>query len=241
MKVDVPFFENTVRGDLLKQQNVFDTIWLPVTVSYFSEDMLNAYYHYEYHKDGQLKKLRILSPITGDLCASYDYNNHYRDPMTDIIDTIFFEEAIHPFTGEYIRPYRFYYNHHQADSSYFEEYYQVWDDNMWKTGQRTYVHLMDTATVSEFQHHIEVFNQHGQLIEGGKIFLTFNENGTVSEALVVLYDVKVSQYEISYKYVYLYDEEGKCHTRDYYVLKSAGVWKLESKLTNIRGLLKIPL
>jgi hypothetical protein len=196
--------------------------------------MLSLEYKYEYHENGLLKKLSVYSLFTGDLSATYYFNNTYRDPLMDIVDTIFYHGYIHPITGEYYPPRRYYYNHHQVDYSYFEEYYQLWDGEKWKTGQKTYVHLLDTATVSEFQHHIEIFDGSGYLIEGGKTFLAFDDKSNVTEALVELYDMVTNKYKISYKFVYLYDDEGKCHTRDYYAYTSSGSWRLEDKLTKIK-------
>ena len=55
----------------------------------------------------------------------------------------------------------------------------------------------------------------------------------MSEAIAEIYDTIAKQYEISHKYVYLYNEtDGKCSIRNDYNYIS-GKWKLGAKLTNI--------
>jgi len=235
-KVDIPFCnENTFSSNFLKHQTISDTLWLPASgYEIGSSGNRSTNYIYEYHENGLLKKFSIYSAYDGELTSSYDFNNTYIDPLIDIPDTIFFNGYIHPLTGEYRPPRRYYYNHRQADSSYFEEYYQVWDGERWQTGQKIYVHLLDTATVSEFQHHIEIFDGNGRLLEGGKVFLTFDDKGNVMEALTELYDIATNQYKVSFKHTYLYDDEGKCHTRNEYSYTASGTWRIEFKLTNIK-------
>jgi 5-hydroxyisourate hydrolase-like protein (transthyretin family) len=188
---------------------------------------------YEYFENGLLKKYSVYSGETGEVEVIQQFNNTYRDPLMDIVDTIFFNGRIHPVTGEYHPPYRYYYNNRQADSSYFEEYYQIWDGEKWNTEEKTYVHLLDTASVSEFQDHVEIFNRYGQLKEGIKTFLTFDDQGNVIEAFIESYDVASGQYQTSYKAVYLYNEEGKCHTCNFYFYTTSGTWGLMSRFTDM--------
>ena len=128
-KMAIPFYNGSaVRAALLKQQSASDTIWLPAAVNEFRGDGTPlSRYIYEYHKDGLIKKMTCYSTSTGEIEAFVDYNNTHRDPLMDITDTIFLNGYTHPDTGEYHPTHRFYYNHREADSSYWEEYYQEWD------------------------------------------------------------------------------------------------------------------
>ncbi|MDR2971570.1 MAG: hypothetical protein LBU83_06550, partial [Bacteroidales bacterium] len=167
-KVDIPFYSGNAVYEAFHKQTTSDTIWLPASVNYFSNGRFSLRYVYEYHKDGLLKKFTTHDAITGELIAICDLNNTYLDPLTNILDTVFYVGYVHPVTGEYHPPYRYYYNNRQADSLYWEEYYQAWDGDRWKTGQKIqYVHyLPDTATVSEWQHHVERFDGNGVMIDG---------------------------------------------------------------------------
>ena len=233
-KIDVPFYNrDAVRTALLKQQPS-DTIWLPAAVNYFWNDIPSSHYIYEYHEDGFLKKMTMYSAYNGDIEASDDYNNIYRDPLRDIPDTIFTGGYTHPDTGEYYPPIRFYYNHREADSSYWEEYYQEWDGEKWKPAQKAvYVHLLDTLSASELQDHVEYYDVYGNIAEGWKAFFTFDEQGNVTESLVDVYNTSTHQYKPGAKRIYSYDNEGKCHTIDYYLFTS-GTWKLESRFTDMK-------
>jgi hypothetical protein len=222
-KVDLPFYDGGAVRSFLKRQTVSDTLWLPAIVLNQNGKGLSAPDYYEYHENGLLKKVTGYSP-EGDYMGFYSYNNTYIDPLMDVLDTLF-----HNHTDP---PYRCYYNNRQADSSYWEEYYQTWDGEKWNTKEKTYVHLLDTATVSEFQDHIEIFDGNGNITTGQKAFLTFDEQGNVSEAIVEFYDVDTKQYQIAYKYVYLYDENGQCHTRNGYY-SSSGTWKWGNRLADM--------
>jgi len=234
-KIDIPFYDgNAVRSSFLRQPTATDTIWLPAAAHEIgSSGNVSSYYIYEYHENGLLKKVTNYSAYTGDVGVIYECNNTYIDPLMDIPDTIFYNGYV-DFSGEYQPPRRYYYNNRQADSSYWEEYYQVWDEDQWKTGQRIYVHLLDTATVSEFQDHVEYFDGSGRLFQGWKAFLTFEDHDNVSEAIVEIYDISTNQYKVDGKYTYLYNEEGKCHTYNYYAYTSSGTWQLEHKLTDLK-------
>jgi hypothetical protein len=230
-KIDLPFYDgNAVRSSFLKQQTAFDTLWLPVSAHEIWDDGpvdLADRMIYEYHENGLLRKTTGYE-YTGDVYGFGYYNNTYIDPLMDVPDTLFYKQLI---VGQ--PPCRYYYNNHQADSSYYEEYYQVWNGGKWNTEEKTYVHLLDTATVSEFQDHVEVFDRNGNMTKGRKTFLTFDEQGNVIEAITELYDVATKQYEISYKFVYLYDDNGKSHTSEQYS-RAPGTWKLVARLKDIK-------
>ncbi|MCL2510859.1 MAG: T9SS type A sorting domain-containing protein [Bacteroidales bacterium] len=224
-KVDLPFYDGDAVRSFLKRQTDFDTLWLPAYELTWENEYPTERNTYEYHENGLLKKMTGHSP-TGDLLWFYYYNNTYIDPLEDVLDTIFIN-AVSP-------PYRYYYNNRQADSSYWEEYYQVWDGEKWNTEQKTYVHLLDTATVSEFQDHVEIFDRDGNITRGHKAFLTFDEQGNVKEVLIEEYDVSAKQYKVTGKNVYLYDGEGKCHTRNQYLFTTPNIWELGNKLTDMK-------
>ena len=157
-KGNTPFYDgNAVRSSFLKQQTVFDTLWLPVSIHETADNGNTGREIYEYHENGLLKKITGYS-FTGDLVYFACYNNTYIDPLMDVLDTLFIS-----FEGDTLR---YDYNNHQADSSYWEEYYQLWDGKKWNTETKTHVHLLDTATVSEFQDHIEVFDRNGDMKKG---------------------------------------------------------------------------
>jgi hypothetical protein len=237
-KVNIPFYNrNAVRADFLKQQTSSDTIWLPAVVNEFLNGRPSTRFIYEYHENGLLKKFSMydLNTEEENFMGSYDFNNIYCDPLMDILDTIFTNGYVDYDTGEYHPPFRYYYNNRQADSSYWEEYYQEWDGTQWKSAQKTtYVHLLDTATVSEFQDHVEIFDGNGNITRGHKAFLTFDEQSNVREALIEEYKTSIKQYAVTAKNVYLYDDEGKCHTKEQYVPTSSDTWKLNTKLTNMK-------
>jgi len=239
-KVPIPFYDgDAVRAAILKQQPSSDTIWLPASGFWTGGKNGNEYLIsrelYEYHEDGLLKRFTSYHGYTGEMEEYSDYNNTYRDPLMDIPDTIFRSGFTDPETGEYYPPHRYYYNNRQADSSYWEEYYQVWDGDKWDTRKKTYVHLLDTATVSELQDHVqeEYFTGGAHFVDGWKAFFDFDEQGKVTGAIIELYNAASQQYKIAAKNVYLYDDEGKCHTWEQYVY-SAGTWNLFMKLTNIK-------
>ena len=235
-KVNIPFYDgNAVRADFLKRQSSSDTIWLPAVVNFVWNGIPSERYVYEYHKNGLLKKFTTYIAATGEMFTSADYNNIYSDPLVDIPDTVFINGYIHPVTGEYQPPYRYYYNNRQADFSFWEEYYQEWDGNKWSAAQKTiYAHLMDTATVSEFQDHAETYDGYGGITYGHKAFLTFDEQGNVIEALTETYDIPTKKYKVSGKDIYLYDDEGKCHTKEQYIPISSNTWKLNFKFANMK-------
>jgi len=237
-KVDIPFYEgNAIRANFLNRQTISDTIWLPAAVNFFWNGILSERYIYEYHEDGLLKKLTTYNIYTGEekLVGSIDYNNIYSNPLVDIPDTIFNNGYIHPITGEYQPPYRYYYNNRQADSSFWEEYYQEWDEAQWSAAQKTiYAHLMDTVTVSEFQDYAETYDGHGGITYGHKAFLIFDEQGNVIEALTEIYDAYNKKYRTARKDVYLYDDEGRCHTREQYIPISSDTWRLDAKHANMK-------
>ena len=226
LKVDAPFYDgNAVRNSFLKQQTVFDTLWLPVSVQLVSGT--TSHYIYEYNENGLLKKITVYLD-NGDITAWVSCNNTYIDPLVDVTDTIYHEAFM-----DLYPKHRYYYNNRQADSSYWEKYYQLWDGEKWNTESKTYVHLLDTATVSEFQDHIEIFDRNGNIIMGQKASLTFDSQGNVSEAVAEIYDTDTKQYKISLKYVYWYDNNGKCITRNGYYYTDSGTWHLLTKLTDI--------
>jgi len=233
-KVDIPFYDGNAVRNFLNHRTDFDTLWLPAYMYVIVYDTIHSgNYFYEYHENGLLKKLSVFDNYTGNLAYFCSYNNTYRDPEIDIIDTIFYY-AYTDDTGQYHPQRRWYYNNRQADSSYWEEYYQVWDGEKWITEERTYVHLLDTATVSEFQDHIEVLDRNGNLKEYRKTILTFDEKGNVSEAVSDCFDLYNGAYKI--RYVYLYDEEGLCYKRSNYDYTPSGTWHFNSKLTDIKWL-----
>jgi len=229
-KADTPFYNgNAVRNSFLKQQTAFDTLWLPVSIHKTASNGNLARSIYEYDENGLLKKITTYFLPSGEVACLEYYNNTYIDPLVDVTDTIYFER--HENT---IPKCRYYYNNRQADSSYWEEYYQLWDGEKWNTEWKYYVHLLDTATVSEFQDHIEEFDRNGNITRGQKASLTFDNQGNVSEAMVELYDTITKQYKISHKYVYWYDNNGKCITRRDYYYTSSGTWKLWKGFTDIK-------
>ena len=227
-KVDIPFYDGQVVRDFLKQRTAYDTLWLPVSVTEIGNSGVPSFHKYEYNENGLLKKY-LLYDGNGDLIHYTYYNNTYLDPLMDVPDTIFHRI---PLYGQN-QPRRYYYNNRQADSSYFEEYFQLWDGEKWNTEEKTYVHLLDTASVSEFQDRIEIFNRYGQLKEGMKTYLTFDDQGNVVEILVELYDVATGQYKIIGKTEYLYDDD-VCHSKINYTYTSSGTWQFISKLVDMK-------
>ena len=99
-----------------------------------------------------------------------------------------------------------------------------------------YVHLLDTLSASELQDHVELYYGNGKIDYQGswKASFTFDEQGNVIEALVYPYDRYTHQYKLAAKDNYFYDDEGKCHTRDYYTYTSSGTWVPSMKFTNIK-------
>ncbi|MCL2041600.1 MAG: T9SS type A sorting domain-containing protein [Bacteroidales bacterium] len=225
-KGDTPFYDGDAVRSFLKRQTAFDTLWLPVSMTETYNNKPDCRCFYEYHENGLLKKETYYSLIDGGLMCIGQYNNTYRDPLMDIPDTLFWTSY-----GLDNPPFRYYYNNRQADSSYWEEYYQVWDGNKWKTEEKSYVHLLDTATVSEFQDHIEVFDRNGNITQSRKTVLTFDDQGNVIEAVSDCFDLTNGQYKT--KHVYLYDTEGVCYNRDQFYTFS-GPWLLGGKLTDIK-------
>ena len=230
-KVDIPFYDDiSVRNTLLKQHTDFDTLWLPSIVieKFPNNPLIYVKDIYECHENGLLKKISYYTD-TGILLCYYSYNSTYIDPLMDIIDTIYISGYLQ---GEYYPPRRVYYNNRQADSSYWEEYYQIWDGEKWNTEERSYVHLLDTLTVSEFQDHVEIFDRNGDIKESRKTILAFDDKGNVSEAVSDCFDLNNGQYKL--KFVYSYDQEGICYNRNCYLYTSSDKWKLSNKLTDIK-------
>jgi len=231
-EANIPFYDDiAVRSRNFKQRTGFDTLWLPASVIERpnNDSLLFVQHIYEYHENGLLKKISHF--FDGDLFAYEYYNNTYRDPLMDIPDTIFSEGMLH-WSGEYFSPRRYYYNNRQADSSYWEGYFQIHDGEKWNTEERWYVHLLDTATVSEFQDHVEIFDRNGNIKEHRKTLLSFDDQGNVIEAVTDGYDIYNENYKV--KYAYLYDEDDKCHTRDAYYYTSSSTWQLMQRLTDIK-------
>jgi len=158
------------------------------------------------------------------------YNNTYRDPFMDVVDTIHYTES-NSLEWGYTPQRRWYYNNRQADSSYWEEYYQIWNGEKWNTEERSYVHLLDTLSVSEFQDRVVIFDGDGNIKQSRETVLLFDDNGNVKEAISDCFDTGNGQYKL--KFVYSYDHEGKCYQR-YCYFDTSGTWQYSTKLTNIK-------
>ena len=233
-KVDIPFYDGDAVRSFLNKRSDFDTLWLPAYMYAIVYDTIHSGdYFYEYHENGLLKRFNFYDNFKGELLCYSSYNNTYRDPEMDILDTLFYY-AYTDNTGQYHPPVRFYYNNRQADSSYWEEFYQIWDGEKWNTEERSYVHLLDTLTVSEFQDHVEIFDRNEKLKKSRKTYLTFDNNGNVIEAVSDGYNSDNGNYKV--KWVYTYDTEGKCDALSYYHVTSSGTWKLDAKFTDLKWL-----
>ena len=228
-KYDEPFGDDIAAY----KQITGDTLWLPAATHSLNTGVLSSRHIYEYHENGLLKRITTYSDDTEEVVGIDDFNNTYLDPLINIPDTIF-KHGYTDYMGTYYPPSRSYYNNRQADSSYFEEYYQVWDGEKWNTQERFYAHLLDTATVLGFQDHVEAFNKDGVLTQGMKTFFTFDEQGNVSEVVIENYNTATGEYETFGKFVYLYDTDGKCHTREYYAYSAPDTWQLTAKLNEIK-------
>jgi len=226
---DNPFYNGNAVRDFLNQRTNFDTLWLPVSMRYTNDTIPEGGCFFEYHENGLLKK-ETAYLVMNDFKNYRYYNNTYRDPLMDVIDTIHYTELDSPIWG-YFPQRRWYYNNRQADSSYWEEFYQIWDGEKWNTEERSYVHLLDTLTVSEFQDHVVIFDGEGNIKQSRETVLTFDDKGNVSEAVSDCFDLGNGQYKL--KFVYSYDNEGKCSQR-YCYFDTSGIWQYSTKLTDIK-------
>ena len=225
------FYEDISANNFIEHRTDFDTLWLPAYMYAIVYDTIHSGdYFYEYHENGLLKRFNFYDNFKGELLCYSSYNNTYRDPEMDILDTLFYY-AYTDDTGHHYPQRRWYYNNRQADSSYWEEYYQIWDGEKWNTEERSYVHLLDTLTVSEFQDIVEIYDKNGNIKESRKTVLTFDDKGNVKEAVSDCFDLYNGQYRL--KFLYRYDKDGICYQRNSF-FDTSGAWHYSAKLANIK-------
>jgi len=208
---NMPFYNKQKIDEALKRQTEYDTVWLPIKVTYHNHYLDTMFLvKYEYNEFGLLQKFTRNDP---NGVSEYIYNQTRLVEGEDVLDTLVWYR--YDAFGNRIPERRFIYENCQ-DDFYFAIHDQQWKNNQWTTIYMSEKYFIDTLKVVEFPYWERDF-AHGVLTYAHRYTLEkFDERGNVIDISYHTYIPDTKEYIKLIEYKYFYDENNVCYERNTY-------------------------